>query len=115
MIHRNKIITALEAKAELFAGFDREFQDNSALYQSKLSEQMVNLRRFRLEIDVLCEYMNRYARENDCANSPPVVFLDSSIVISFAERWHDDQRKLFIEPVVRLLDTAQVTGIPVIG
>src|SRR5436309_2368157 len=38
MIHRNKIVTALEAKAELFVGFDREFQDNSALYEGKLTE-----------------------------------------------------------------------------
>jgi hypothetical protein len=83
--------------------------------ERQLSEQMVNLRRFRLEIEVLCDYMNRYARENDCASAPPVVFLDSSIVISFAERWHEDQRKLFIEPVVKLLDTAEATGIPVVG
>jgi hypothetical protein len=83
--------------------------------ERQLSEQMVNLRRFRLEIEVLCDYMNRYARENDIGDIPPVVFLDSSIVISFAERWHEDQRRLFIEPVVRLLDTARSAGIPVVG
>jgi hypothetical protein len=83
--------------------------------ERQLSEQMVNLRRFQLEIDVLCEYMNRYSLDNDPIELPPVVFLDSSIVISFAERWHEDQRRLFIEPVVRLLDTSRATGIPVVG
>src|ERR1044071_3487916 len=38
MIHRHKIVGALEAKADLFAGFDREFRDNSAFYERKLAE-----------------------------------------------------------------------------
>jgi hypothetical protein len=83
--------------------------------ERQLSEQMVNLRRFQLEVETLCDYMERYAREHDCASAPPLVFLDSSIVISFAERWHEDQRKLFIEPVIKLLDVAQATSIPVVG
>lgn len=83
--------------------------------ERQLSEQMVNLRRFRLEIEVLCNYMESYARARGQDDNPPIVFLDSSIVISFAERWHEDQRRLFIEPVVRLLDTARATSIPVVG
>jgi hypothetical protein len=94
------------APDELLMGNDGERQ---------ISEQMVNLRRFQMEVAVLCEYMARIARERDFGDQPPVVFLDSSIVISFAERWHEDQRKLFIEPVLKLLDTAEQAGIPVVG
>src|SRR4051812_10645046 len=38
MIHRNKIIAALESKVDLFTGFDREFNDEAALYDGKLAE-----------------------------------------------------------------------------
>lgn len=83
--------------------------------ERQISEQMVNLRRFQLEVKVLCDYMERYAQEHGITDRPPVVFLDSSIVISFAERWHEDQRKLFTEPIIKLLDTSAKTKIPVIG
>ncbi len=83
--------------------------------EQQISDQMVNLRRFQLETEVLCNYMENYAQQHDTSISPPVVFLDSSIVISFAERWHEDQRKLFIEPLIKLLDTAEKNSIPVVG
>ncbi|MFY9222062.1 MAG: DNA double-strand break repair nuclease NurA [Blastocatellia bacterium] len=81
----------------------------------QVSDQMVNLRRFQLEVEVLTEYMENYAQNNDTSKTPPLVFLDSSIVISFAERWHEDQRKLFIEPLIRLLDVSEATNIPIVG
>jgi hypothetical protein len=81
--------------------------------ERQLSEQMVNLRRFQLELNTAADFMQRCQVHS--SDKPPVVFLDSSIVISFAERWHEDQRRLFIEPMVKLLDTAEATGIPVIG
>lgn len=83
--------------------------------EKQVSDQMVNLRRFQLEIEVLCEFMHRYAATQPTRPHPPVVFMDGSIVISFAERWHIDQRQLFIKPIIELLDVAQATGIPVIG
>jgi hypothetical protein len=83
--------------------------------ERQISDQMVNLRRFQLEIETLCNYMENYASQHDTSQFPPVVFLDGSIVISFAERWHEDQRKLFTEPIIRLLDVSQATNIPVIG
>lgn len=76
----------------------------------QISEQMVNLRRFQLELEKLCEFMHNYK-----GKSTPVVFLDGSLVISFAERWHSDQRKLFIEPIIKLLDTAEESSIPIVG
>ncbi|MBL8152071.1 MAG: DNA double-strand break repair nuclease NurA [Blastocatellia bacterium] len=81
--------------------------------EKQLSEQMVNLRRFRLEIETICNYMK--TRSKQFHAYPPVVLLDSSIVISFADRWHQDQRKLFIEPMIELLDTAEDTGTPIVG
>ncbi len=83
--------------------------------ERQISDQMVNLRRFQLEIETLCNYMETYTLKHDTTEFPPVVFLDGSIVISFAERWHEDQRKLFTEPIIRLLDVAQMTNIPVVG
>lgn len=83
--------------------------------ERQISDQMVNLRRFQMEIETICDYMENYALKNNTSEYPPVVFLDGSIVISFAERWHEDQRKLFTEPIIRLLDVAQKTNIPVIG
>lgn len=83
--------------------------------ERQISDQMVNLRRFQLEIETICNYMENYALKHDTSEFPPVVFLDGSIVISFAERWHEDQRKLFTEPIIRLLDVAKETNIPVVG
>lgn len=83
--------------------------------EQQISAQMVNLRRFQLETEVLCNYMEDYAKNNDTSKFPPVVFLASSIVISFAERWHEDQRKLFIEPLIKLLEIAEKTNIPIVG
>jgi hypothetical protein len=48
-------------------------------------------------------------------NFPPVVLLDGSLIISFAERWHQDQRQAFLDPLLQLLDTAAATRIPVVG
>lgn len=76
----------------------------------QVSDQIVNLRRFQLEVEQLCAFMRRYQ-----SASTPVAFLDGSLVISFAERWHSDQRKLFIESVTEVLDTAQSSSIPVVG
>lgn len=77
---------------------------------AQISEQTVNLRRFQMEVEQLCEFMRSYRK-----TSVPVVFLDGSLVISFAERWHSDQQRLFIEPLVELLNTAQENSIPVVG
>jgi hypothetical protein len=88
--------------------------------ERQVSDQMVNLRRFQLEIETICDYMENYAtksltNKDFTKESPPIVFLDGSIVISFAERWHEDQRKLFTEPIIKLLDMSKETQIPVIG
>ncbi len=75
---------------------------------SQIPEQTVNLRRFQMEIQQLCEFMRSYRK-----TSIPVVFLDGSLAISFAERWQI--YRLFIEPLVELLNTAQENSIPVVG
>jgi NurA domain len=51
----------------------------------------------------------------DSTSLPPVLLLDGSLIISFAERWHQDQRQAFLEPLISLLDTANATRIPLVG
>src|SRR4029434_2452201 len=50
-----------------------------------ISEQQVNLRRFELEIDALCETMESLAAAGEIASRLPVALFDSSLVISFAD------------------------------
>jgi hypothetical protein len=81
------------------------------------SELQVTLRRYLLEVETLCELMERYARERrqeDPAHSP-VVFFDGSLVVSFALTMPSPYRERYISAAVSLLKTSEQCRVPLIG
>ncbi len=80
-----------------------------------ISEQQVNLRRFELEIEVLCERMERIAAAGAVATKLPVALFDSSLVISFADRLQEDMQERHIRAMLKLLRASRNAGVPVIG
>lgn len=78
-----------------------------------ISEQQVNLRRFELEIETLCETMERLAASGGGKLS--VALFDSSLVISFADRLQDEMRERHVRAMLKLLRCSEQTGVPVVG
>lgn len=82
---------------------------------TEVSEQIVHRRRYGMELGAIRNYMlTRSARGFDELR-PPVVFLDSLLVISFAELLPDEQRQSYVSEIIALLATSKKTGIPVVG
>jgi hypothetical protein len=79
------------------------------------SEQVVHRRRYGMEIDAIRNYMTATAATGFNPQSPPVVFFDSLLVISFAELLPEEIRSFYIAEIVSLLDTSRACQIPVVG
>jgi hypothetical protein len=94
------------APEELFVEFngDRVF-----------SEQRVNARRFELEIETLCNLMQKLSTEREKYPRLPVALFDSSFVISFTDRLQDEMRTRHVNAMLKLLRCSKKTGIPVVG
>ncbi len=80
-----------------------------------ISEQMVNLRRFALEIETLCRLMKQLAAHRQGSDPLALAFFDSSLVISFVDRLHSQQREQYIRLVLELLRCSEQTGVPLVG
>jgi NurA domain len=78
-----------------------------------ISEQAVNLERFKLEIKTLCDLMERVSEQKP--EKLPLALFDSSLVISFADRLQGEQRDRYVALVLRLLRCSRETGVPLIG
>ena len=78
-----------------------------------ISEQAVNLERFKLEIKTLCDLMERVSKQKP--EKLPLALFDSSLVISFADRLQGEQRDRYVALVLRLLRCSRETGVPLIG
>lgn len=78
------------------------------------SEQKINLRRFELEIGTLCRRLEDLAGRTE-ANRRPVALVDSSLVISFADRLQGEMRSRHIKAMLALLHCSERTRIPIVG
>jgi hypothetical protein len=83
--------------------------------ETEVSEQMVHRRRYAMETAAIKNYMLAKSGRGFDRESPPVVFFDSLLVISFAELLPPDQREFYISEIISLLDASKQTGIPVVG
>ena len=80
------------------------------------SEQLVNLRRFELEIETLVAWMRRYqARPAEARAPAPLVFYDGSLVVSFALTMPQPYRERYISAALSLLEASEDCRIPLIG
>ncbi|HEX5735640.1 MAG TPA: DNA double-strand break repair nuclease NurA [Blastocatellia bacterium] len=82
---------------------------------TEVSEQIVHRRRYGLELGAIRNYMKATAERGIDLARPPIVFLDSLLVISFAELLPDEQRQFYVSEIISLLDASKKTGIPVVG
>jgi len=79
--------------------------------RSAFPDRQVNLRRFELECQMLCEAMRRYAGRDPL----PVCFLDGSLIVSFAAQMRPELQGRYVGCVRDLLDTSERTRVPVVG
>jgi hypothetical protein len=81
------------------------------------SELQVTLRRHLLEIDTLCQEMQKAAenRSPDSLIYSPVVFFDGSLVVSFALTMPRQYRERYVQAAIRLLRTSEECRVPLIG
>jgi hypothetical protein len=83
--------------------------------ERQFSEQAVSFQRFRLEVETLCKLMCTIVEDKEQGEKLPLVFLDSSLVISFAEQLHDELRQQYVNAVLELLRCSEQTRVPVVG
>jgi hypothetical protein len=75
-----------------------------------LVDRKVNMRRFQLETDRLIEYMKANAKRDDC-----LVFLDGSLVASFAEKLDETCRRFYVKCLLKLLQTSETCRVPLVA
>ncbi|NIS81869.1 MAG: DNA double-strand break repair nuclease NurA [Anaerolineales bacterium] len=71
----------------------------------------INFRRFRREIEVIVEYMERKAGTKPA----PLCFFDGSLIISFAGLMAPERQRQYAEAVTQLIDTSAKTKVPLVG
>ena len=79
--------------------------------ESGFPDWHVNWRRFEMEVERLVTYM----QANAGAEPPPLCFFDGSLVVSFVQHMHPERQRLYVDAVVRLLDTSERTRVPLVG
>lgn len=88
---------------------DRVFVERQGV--SVFSDQAVSLRRFEMEVDVLCGWMEEHSGETP----PPLAFFDGSLIVSFADRMEPQTLEFYVRTVLRLLQTSERARVPVVG
>ena len=77
-------------------------------------DEIINLRRFELELRTLGARI-RYLAGVVNEGRLPIGLLDSSLVISFADRLPDEWRGRYVTAMLELLRQAEQLGVPIIG
>lgn len=73
-------------------------------------DRRVNMRRFQMETQELVRYMKSHARQNDC-----LVFLDGSLVATFAEAFDAKSRRFYVDCLLELLRTSEQCRVPLVA
>lgn len=74
-------------------------------------KEIVNWRRFALEMARLTAYMQANAQ----AEPKPICFFDGSLVISFVQHLFPEHQALYVNAVKQLLAVSTETGVPLVG
>jgi len=77
------------------------------------ADQKINAKRFECEVGKLCQLIEKLASEPQA--QLPVALFDSSLVISFADRLQEPMRERHINAMLKLLQCAEQSGIPLVG
>jgi hypothetical protein len=73
-------------------------------------DRRVNMRRFQMETERLIDYIKSHPKAKDC-----LVFLDGSLIATFAEAFEAQSRKFYVECLLDLLATSQKYEVPLVA
>lgn len=73
-------------------------------------DRRVNMRRFQMETQRLVQYISAHAHQDDC-----LVFLDGSLIATFAEAFDPNSRKFYLECLLELLRTSETCRVPLVA
>jgi len=74
------------------------------------ADRKVNMRRYEMEIDRLVEYIEAHPQAENC-----LLFLDGSMVATFATRFDEATQKFYVNALKRLLRASERYQVPVVG
>jgi NurA domain len=70
----------------------------------------VNMRRFEMETQKLISYMEANANRTDC-----LVFLDGSLVVTFADRFDEESRQFYVDCALALVRASEKYRVPLVA
>ncbi|NJO80941.1 MAG: DNA double-strand break repair nuclease NurA [Cyanobacteria bacterium RM1_2_2] len=73
-------------------------------------DRRVNMRRFQMETERLIDYIKAHPKAKDC-----LVFLDGSLIATFAEAFEAKSRQFYVECLLDLLATSQKYEVPLVA
>ncbi len=73
-------------------------------------DRKVNMRRFQMETQRLIDYIEEHANAQDC-----LVFLDGSLVATFAEAFEAQSRQFYVECLLELLIASKQCRVPLVA
>jgi NurA domain len=76
----------------------------------EIVDRRVNMRRFEMETQKLIEYMRANPNRTDC-----LVFLDGSLVVTFADRFDEEARKFYLDCALDLLRASEQYKVPLVA
>jgi hypothetical protein len=74
------------------------------------ADRRVNMRRFEMETQRLVHYMKDHTNAQDC-----LVFLDGSLVASFAEVFDAESRNFYVQCLLEVLRTSETQRVPLVA
>ncbi len=75
-----------------------------------LADRKVNLRRFQMEVQRLVDYVEEHGGDRRC-----LVFLDGSLVATFAEAFDPETQQVYTRALVTLLQASETHQVPVVA
>lgn len=73
-------------------------------------DRRVNMRRFQMETERLIDYIKTHPKAKDC-----LVFLDGSLIATFAEAFDAKSRQFYVECLLDLLEASQKYEVPLVA
>lgn len=94
-----------DVRLEVLSPEDLKPQDRSTPM-----DRLVNMHRFRMEIQRMIEFMESHTNRSDC-----LVFLDGSLVATFAEKFDAECRRFYVQQLVELLQASEKFRVPLVA
>jgi hypothetical protein len=84
--------------------------DLQAHHSGEPVDRQVNMRRFQMETERLIDYIRAHPQAQDC-----LVFLDGSLVATFAQTFEPKVRQFYVECLLALLEASQKYQVPLVA